>query len=263
MRCIFARKYPKTLKFMLKKLVYAISVAVLFLSCDSKEKETLRTQVDSLKRELEVSQEMAQTLTEVGTLMDSIDANRQLLRVNMVEGTTYDDYASRMKDLNSYVRDTQRKISELEKSVKDSKANANAFSRTIKKLKADLETRTQEIAQLQEQVDKYRSENENLVNTVSLQEAEIADKQIQIEAKQQELALIEARVQELMIQSKMSEADAYFTRAQAVEEAANRTKLAPRKKKETLREAVELYKKALSLGKNEAQAKIDELEKRL
>jgi hypothetical protein len=30
-----------------------------------------------------------------------------------------------------------------------------------------------------------------------------------------------------------------------------------------LKEAVELYKKALSLGKNEAQAKIDELEKRL
>ena len=79
----------------------------------------------------------------------------------------------------------------------------------------------------------------------------------------QELALIEARVQEIMIQSKMSEADAYYARAQAVEEAANRTKLAPRKKKETLREAVELYKKALSLGKNEAQDNITSLEKKL
>jgi hypothetical protein len=67
----------------------------------------------------------------------------------------------------------------------------------------------------------------------------------------------------LMISSKMSEADAYFARGQAVEEAANRTKLAPRKKKETYREAVELYKKALSLGKNEAQDKITELEKKL
>jgi hypothetical protein len=75
--------------------------------------------------------------------------------------------------------------------------------------------------------------------------------------------LIEARVQEIMIQGKMSEADAYYARAQAVEEAANRTKLAPRKKKETLREAVELYKKALSLGKNEAQDNITSLEKKL
>jgi chromosome segregation ATPase len=240
-----------------------VAAGLLMFSCDTKEKEELKAQVDSLKQELETSQQMAQTLTEVGTLMDSIDANRQLLRVNMVEGTTYDDYSARMKDLNSYVKETQSKIATLEKSLKDSKASSNAFSRTIKKLKADLEARTQEISMLQEQVEKYRSENENLINTVGLQEAEIADKQAQIEAKMQELALIEARVQELMIQSKVSEADAYFTRAQAVEEAANRTRLAPRKKKETLREAVELYKKALSLGKNEAQEKIAELEKRL
>jgi chromosome segregation ATPase len=248
---------------MLKNVVFALPLAVLLLNCDNKEKQSLQNQVDSLKQELQTSQEMAQTLTEVGTLMDSIDSNRQLLRVNMVEGTTYSDYSSRMKDLNSYVKETQNKIADLEKSLKGSKSSNNAFAKTIKKLKADLETRTKEIAMLQEQVEKYRSENENLINTVGLQEAEIADKQSMIDAKAQELALIEARVQEIMIQSKISEADAYYTRAQAVEEAANRTKLAPRKKKETLKEAVELYKKSLSLGKNEAQAKIDELQKRL
>lgn len=248
---------------MLKKLVFTLSIAGIILGCDTKEKEQLRSEVESLRQELETSHKMAQTLTEVGTLMDSIDASRQLLRINMVEGTTYDDYSARMKDISSYVKETQGKIESLEKALKDSKSNSNAFSRTIKKLKADLESRTQEIAMLQEQVEKYRSENENLINTVGLQEAEIADKQAQIDAKVQELALIEARVQEIMIQSKVSEADAYFTRAQAVEEAANRTKLAPRKKKETLKEAVELYKKALSLGKNEAQAKIEELERRL
>ena len=66
-----------------------------------------------------------------------------------------------------------------------------------------------------------------------------------------------------MIQSKMSEGDSYFARGAAVEEAANRTKLAPRKKKDTLKEALELYKKALSLGNDKAQAKVDELEKRV
>ncbi len=237
--------------------------AFLLICCDTAEKESLRHQVDSLNQALEQSHEMSQTLTEVGTLMDSIDASRQLLRINMVEGTTYDDYAARMKDLNSYIKDTQSKIDELEQSLKSSKANAGAFSRTIKKLKADLESKTQEISLLQEQVEKYRNENQNLVTTIELQDAEIADKQSQIEAKNQELAYIEARVQELMIQSKISEADAYYTRAMAVEEAANRTRLAPRKKKESLKEAVELYKKALSLGKDEAQAKITELERRL
>lgn len=248
---------------MIKKLIYALPLAALLMSCGTKEKEQLKAQNDSLKMELETSQKMAQTLTEVGTLMDSIDASRQLLRVNMVEGTTYDNYTSRMKDINGYVKDTQTKIDDLEKSLKGSKANAAAFSKTIKKLKADLESKTKEIAELQETVEKYKTENQNLVSTVGMQEAEIADKNTQLETKQQELALIEARIQELMIQSKMTEADAYFARGQAVEEAANRTKLAPRKKKETLKEALELYKKSQSLGKAEAEAKITELEKRV
>ncbi len=249
----------------MKKLIYAfpLALAIATSSCDTKEKEQLKSQVDSLKVELETSQQMAQTLTEVGTLMDSIDASRQLLRVNMVEGTTYDDYSSRMKDINSYVRDTQKKIDELETTLKSSKANSAAFSKTIKKLKADLEAKTKEIVELQETVEKYKSENQNLISTVGMQEAEIADKNTQLEGKQQELALIEARIQELMIQSKMTEGDAYYARAQAVEEAANRTKLAPRKKKETLREALELYKKSQSLGKAEAAANIAALEKKL
>jgi len=248
---------------MLRSLLSASILSLFLLSCGNPENEALKSKVDSLEQQLQVSQQLAQTLTEVGTLMDSIDANRNLLRVNMVEGSTYDDYSSRMRDLNSYVKETQTKIEKLESSLKASNATAAAYRKTIKKLKADLEARTTEIAFLQEQIEKFRSENENLTYTVSLQEAELADKNEQIVAKEQELALIEARIQELMIQSKMSEADAYFARAVAVEEAANRTKLAPRKKKETLKEAVELYKKALSLGKTEAQAKIKELEAKL
>lgn len=248
---------------MLKKLLFAIPVVALFAACDNGEKVALQSKVDSLKVELEASQKVAATLTEVGVLMDSIDASRQLLRVNMVEGTTYDDYKSRMKDINGYVKDTQKKIDDLETSLKKSNSNAASYSKQLKKLKNDLESKSKEIASLQEQVDKFRSENQNLITTVGMQEAELSDKSAQIETKNQELALIEARVQEMMIQSKMSEADAYFARGQAVEEAARRTQLAPRKKKETYKEAIELYKKSLSLGKTEAQEKITALEKKI
>ena len=248
---------------MLRKLVLCLPLAALLAGCDSKEKDQLKSQNDSLRVQLEESQRMAQTLTEVGVLMDSIDASRQLLRVNMVEGTTYEDYKSRMADINNFVKDTQQKITDLEKNLSKSDANSKAFQKTIRTLKSQLAEKTTQIASLEEQVEKYRNENQNLISTVGMQEAELVDKQAEIEAKGQELALIEARIQELMIQSKMSEADAYYARAQAVEEAANRTKLAPKKKKETLREAVELYKKSLSMGKTEAQAKIDEIEKKL
>lgn len=248
---------------MTKNLLIALSAGALLMSCGGGEKEKLRTEVDSLRTALQENQQFVTTLQEVGVLMDSIDANRQLLRVNMVEGTTYDDYTARMRDINSYVKDTQSKIEDLEKSLKKSKGTASAYSATIKKLRADLEQRNQDIATLQASVEQLKNENQNLITTVGLQEAELTDKEAQIMAKQQELALIEARIQELMLQSKMSEADSYFERGKAIELAANRTKLAPRKKKETLREALELYKKSLSLGKAEAQAKVDELEKRL
>src|SRR6185369_9556463 len=144
-------------------LTFIVAVAIL-TSCDNKS-EKLQTQVDSLKAELQTNQKFVETLQEVGVLMDSIDANRQLLRVNMVEGTTYTDYTSRMKDINNYVKDTQTKIEDLEKTLKKSKGAANAYAATIKKLKTDLETKSQEISKLQELVSSLGNENQNLITT--------------------------------------------------------------------------------------------------
>ncbi|GIV37971.1 MAG: hypothetical protein KatS3mg032_2350 [Cyclobacteriaceae bacterium] len=252
---------------MKNMLLFSALVTVCFTGilsgCGAREKAELQAQVDSLKVELETSQRLANTLAEVGTLMDSIDASRQLLRINMVEGTTYDDYTARMKDINKYVKETERKINELEKALKNSRSSVAAYARQVARLKADLETKTNEIIALQEQVERYRSENRNLSDLATMLESQLSDKEAQIAAKEQELALIEARIQQIMIQSKISEADAAYARAQATEEAANRTKLAPRKKKETLKEALEWYKKALSLGKKEAAAKISELEEKV
>ena len=248
---------------MSTNLLCFVLIPALLIACGTNEKEALQSQIDSLRSELDRSYETSQTLSEIGTLLDSIDVTRQLLRVNLVEGTPYSDYAGRMKDLQQYITNTEEKVRRLEQSLQSSHANARVFSKTVNQLKAELRTRENEMAFLQEQVEKFRNENANLIITVNLQDVEIADKQEQIEARSQELALIEARVQELMIQSKVSEADAYYTRAMAIETAANRTKLAPRKKKETLQEALELYKKAFSLGKNEARAKITQLEDRL
>ncbi len=248
---------------MFKIVLPVLLIAIAVSGCDKKEKAQLQSKVDSLTVELETSQRVAETLQEVGTLMDSIDANRQLLRVNMVEGTTYDNYTARMKDLNNYVRETEAKIEDLEKQLKKSKGSANAFAATIKKLKAELVNKSEEIIALQEKVEMQRNENQNLSQTIKLQEDELFEKEEQIKAKEEELALIEEKIQELMINSKVSEADAYYARALAVEETANRTKLAPKKKKASYQEAIKLYKKSLSLGKKEAQAKITELEKKI
>ncbi len=79
--------------------------------------------------------------------------------------------------------------------------------------------------------------------------------------REKDVAALETKVEEINAANKLSQADLYFAQAQALETAAGRTKLAPKKKKETQREALELYKLSLSLGKAEAQQKIDELTK--
>jgi uncharacterized protein (DUF3084 family) len=245
---------------MIKKFILGFAVMIMLWGCGNKEKEqALQTQIDSLQTELQSSQETAQTLQEVGVLIDSIDANRQLLRTDMVEGTSYKNYRERLAGISSYIKETQSKIAELEKSAKQSRIYAG----TIKRLKSDLEARTQQIAMLEQEVQKMRTENSSLSRTVSQRDSIISINTETIRMREENLAALESRVQEMNIQSKNDQANAYFAQALALEKAAQRTKFAPKKKKDTKREALELYKMALSLGKTEAQAKVEELEKDL
>ena len=234
----------------MKRLILFISVIPCVLACGS-------------LGEKEASQLAIRAVQEVSVLMDSIDENREVLRMNMEEGTSYEDFKKRMEDLNEYVKNTKEKIGKLEVSLEKSNSTGNAYYATIKKLKRDLEKKSSEIAQLHAKVETYRVEKDSLITTVELQEAELVDKSAEIETKNQELALIEARIQELMKQAQMTEADAYFARGEAIEEAANRTRLAPKKRKDTYKQAVEMYQKALSLGREDAQAKIEQLETKI
>ena len=248
---------------MWKKTLTYLSVAGALNACDFRHSETaeLQMQVDSLKMEIESNHKTTETLQEIGTLMDSIDARRSLLKTKMVEGTTFEDYTARMRDISRYVKGAVERIAFLENRVALLKNSTSSYTGTIKKLKADLETRNQELIAFQEQVDKYRNQNDNLVQTVSLQKSEITDKLSQIEVKQQEIAKLENQVKDLMEVSKIDVAESYFARARAVEETAKRTRFAPRKKRETRKEALELYKLAVFYGKEEAKEKVTELEK--
>lgn len=245
---------------MIKKFILGVLTIGMLWGCrDEKKERALQTQIDSLQTELQTSKETAQTLQEVGVLIDSIDASRQLLRTDMVEGTSYKNYKERLAGISSYIKETQGKIAELEKSAK----NSRVYSGTIKRLKADLETRTQQIAMLEQEVQKIRTENQSLSRTVSQRDSLISVNNETIKVREENLAALESRVQEMGIQSKNDQAEAYFKQAMALERAASRTKFAPRKKKDTQREALELYKMAASLGKPEAEAKVQKLEKDL
>lgn len=245
---------------MIKNGLILISAALIMTSCDfTNERGKLREANDSLQAELLVTMRAVEAMENVGSLMDSIDKNRNAIQLDMTEGLQYDEYVKRMENLNDYVKQSENKLAELEAELEKSEGSKNAYARAVARLKNEIQAKNKEIMELQQLVEQYKTENMELVSLVALRESELADAEVEIMQKKQELTLLETRIQEIMIQSKMSEADAYFARASAIEEAANRTKLAPRKKKETYREAMELYKKALQLGREDARAKIDEL----
>lgn len=248
------------MRLIMKAILGLVLVSSVF-SCQTRENAALRTTVDSLKTELSTSMEVAQTLNEVGVLMDSIDRNRNLLNTNMVEGTSYTNYKERLWELNDYVKQTVRKIASLEDVVRKSKSNNSYYAATIKKLKSDLASQTQKMTALQQEVESIRGQNVQLVETVRLKEEALVKSEEMIQLNQQNLASLEQRILEITRQASYDQADAYFKQAQALEVAAARTKFAPKKKKATKREALELYKLAAEFGKTEAETKIVELEK--
>lgn len=241
---------------MIKKFILGLSMVGLLWGCNKAREEQLQTEVDSLRTELQESQQTAQTLQDVGVMIDSIDARRQLLRTDMVEGTRV-NYRERLESISSYIKETQTKIDELEKSAKQ----ARVYAGTIRRLKADLENTSKQLAALETELQTVRSENTSLSRRVVESDSIITVNQETLKTREESLAQLETKVEDLNTQAQNDMADAYFAQAKALEEAADRTKFAPKKKKETQREALELYKMALSLGKTEAQAKVSELEK--
>ncbi len=247
------------------KNILLITIAFATLSsCDiNNEREKLRAKSDSLEAELMVTLRAVDALEEVGAMMDTIDNNRNAIRLDMKEGLKYDEYVSRMKSLNDYVKRSEERIKNLEADLNQSEGSKKAYASAVSRLKLEVQEKSKKILELQELVEAYKTENVELLSLVAMKESQLADAEIDIMQKKQELNLLESRIQELMIQSKMTEADAYYARGAAVEEAANRTKLAPRKKRSTYEEALKYYKKSKELGREDAQAKIDELEDRI
>lgn len=240
--------------------ILSVGMAALMMSCDSKERAQLQHRVDSLSAELQASKQVEATMGEIGVLIDSIDANRQALRTEMVEGTSYMDYVRRLKDINTHISETKSKVTELEKNVKSAKS---ASAGALKRLKQDLELRQKEMLALQSEIENMRAENRKLTANITSKDSTLTNRDEVIKLREQDIASLESLVKDINEQTRVKTANLYYAQAQALETAAQRTHFAPKKKKETKREALELYKLSLSLGKTEAEARIAQLEKDL
>lgn len=230
-----------------------VVLSVFLINCTPKEElEALQSANDSLKNELALNKEVMLTLQEVGSMIDSIDASRKQLKISVVEGGSEDDYAMRLQAIHEHVVRSEKKISSLEQSLKTMKTNESFYFDMIASLKDELELRLQEIYSLEKV-------NKELEEKVKVQESDLHDSFIELEKKQQALAEQELKVEQLVNKLNLSESETLFLKGKALEESANRIKLAPAKKKATLREAVGYYRKAADLGNKEAGKRMTDL----
>jgi hypothetical protein len=236
----------------------AVLVSVALSSCGTKEKITLQHKIDSLTVQLIASRDVEQKMNEVGMLIDSIDASRKSLQMKLIEGNTYADYVARLTEINVYVRQTEEKLEALEKSGKNaSKASASS----IRRLKADLGKRTLEITELQLQIVKLRDENLAAWKKINQKDSILSIRDQLITLNQKDIASLEKLFNDTQMENRTTVANLYYAQAAALEIAANRTRFAPRKRKDTRLEAIELYKLSRSMGNTDAQGRINELEK--
>jgi chromosome segregation ATPase len=244
----------------IRNLVIVVLIGLSFIACDSKKIAHLEKQNDSLRNELTVRSVMGDRMREVNTLLDSIDINRKLLKTELKEIASVDELKSRLEDINAYVKRSEKKIEAIEAQLRRSRNEAFAYTMMVDALKGEVVIRDGEVVQLASAVTDYQKSNRTLMDSVRYHEGKVTDMHLSISEKQKQLAELETKVHSLETDFRLTEAEVYYAKAKLLEEAARRTRLAPQKRKQTFTEALELYRKAYSLGKEEAKINIQLLE---
>ena len=227
--------------------------SLLLFSCNSGEIKKLKSENDSLRNLMKTGNSVVNTIVSVNTLLDSIDATRHVMKMNHADGEG--DYSRRMLELKDYIKQSENKLGELEAEMVETNVNSETYLAIINALKDEIHVRNEEMGLI--------SENIELNEDMKLKSVQLEDVESRLEVKKTELKLLELQIKELVKRMNISEAEGLYAQAGAMEEAARRTKLAPHKRKETYREALELYEKSFAKGKKDAQAKIDELRKKV
>ena len=225
-------------------------VLIVLMACQSNENERLVRKLDSVSTELEVTRHVLMDSQQVKALLDSIDASRQVTNTTMASDAQ--NNLSRLNDINAYIKDINAKMDQMEKSIK----YVNTMAASILALQADIEARTQKIAKLEADVKKISAKDKSIMLTVQRKDSTLAEF---VKNCQQDLIILQKTMEDVHAKNNMATADLYFKQAEALTNMANNVSSST--KRETVKqEAMEMYKISLSLGKKEAQQKINTLE---
>ena len=243
----------------MNKLFIALIAIGLIASCKQEaapDNSRLLARVDSLEAALEVSNYTMGVLGQIGTYMDSIDANRKWIELNLETGLSQDDYVTRMRNINQYVQKAEWMIGELEKT-------RSAYAKQVKRLKNDILQKDEEIKALQLVVAQTQANNRQLEETLTLTETELVMSKLEQDQTEKELERSNTAAAELMNKLQMTKAESLYSQGENMEALAGHIQLAPKRKREALETALKYYTQSRDLGFVKATEKVEALKAKL
>lgn len=236
-----------------------LTISLLILSaCMAKEENTnanLERQLDSVSQELTETRQALMDSQQVKALLDSIDASRKIVVTPFGEEPQAKNNLNRLTEIKDYVKDINMKMDQMEKSIK----YVNSMATSILKLQADIEMRTQKIAKLEAEAKKVNPDDRINVLTIQRKDSTLA---AFIKNCQNDIAVLQKTMEEVHAQNNAATANLYYKQAETLA-AMSDSAGSVAKRKLVKREALEMYKISLSLGKKEAEERISNLEREL
>ncbi|UXP31398.1 hypothetical protein N6H18_13665 [Reichenbachiella agarivorans] len=246
----------------MKIIIPFLAVCIALAGCNKentteiKENEVLQARIDSMQTILEVTQYRVSLLDQIGKYLDSIDYNRNWVKLNLEAGITNEDYVERMKNLSQYVQKAEWTIGELEKT-------RSAYASQVKRLKKEISEKDLEVKSLQQTIAQYQGENTDLKVQLTAKEMDLLDSQMELNLANHSIEEASTEITELLSTVRLTEAESFYAKGEGMEEVAKHIQLAPKRKNESLEQALSMYINAEKLGHPKAGAKIKALKEKL
>jgi chromosome segregation ATPase len=233
-------------------------------SCVSKsDYEAVKAELDSVKVAAESAKaagnDALANIVKMEELLDGIETSNKNLRLDLEKGMSFEDFQKKVEAIKSDMASSKAQIAQLDKKLKSS-VSKSMHEKIVGDLKRQLEEKERAITSLMEQVEKLKGENKALTEIIEFQKAEIGKKEEEISKKKSEVIELENKLSEAQKQAIKDAAGLFYERGNDKVALAEKTKLAPNKKKEHYKEAIEMYKKSFELGNTEAFNRLKELE---
>jgi len=250
------------------KYLIVLSLSLIMYSCVSKkEYEQKVAELDSIKTALGTSQsqeaELTQTMMKIGEALDGIETSQKELRLNLEKGMSFEDFQKKADAIKADMEKSKKQIEALEKSLSKASGKNKLLEKMVEEMKKQVAEKDATIADLTAKVEKLKGENTALTQTIEFQKEEIKGKEAEISKKKAEITELEGKLSEAQKQALKEAADLFYLRGEDNIALAEKTKLAPGKKKGHYQDAYNMFKRSFELGRTDAFKRMQELEEKI